>query len=96
MVLVWLMWGTACFFFLVMLTQVRTIREQPFGLPHWGMSFPMAGFTSLTLRMSHAPNGGWLHLPAIFLLALTSLLILGLTLNTWRGLRHGHLLVPEK
>jgi tellurite resistance protein len=90
------MWGTACFFFLVMLTQVRTIREQPFGLSHWGMSFPMAGFTSLTLRMSHAPNGGWLHLPAIFLLALTSLLILGLTLNTWRGLRHGHLLVPEK
>jgi hypothetical protein len=30
------------------------------------------------------------------LLAVTSLLILGLTLGTWRGLRHGHLLVPDK
>lgn len=94
--LVWLMWGVACFFFLLMLTQLTTIREQPFGLAHWGMSFPMAAFTSLTLRMSHAPNGAWLHIPAILLLAVTSLLILGLTLNTWRGLRHGHLLVPEK
>ncbi len=32
----------------------------------------------------------------IALLAVTSLLILGLTLSTWRGLRHGHLLVAEK
>ena len=93
--LVWLMWGIACFFFLLMGTQLTAIREQAFGLAHWGMSFPMAAFTTLTLRMSHAPNGGWLHLPAIVLLAMTSLLILGLTLNTWRGLRHGHLLVPE-
>jgi tellurite resistance protein len=94
--LVWLMWGIACFFLMLVLTQLRVIREQPFGLAHWGMSFPMAAFTSLTLRMSHAPQGGWLHLPSLMLLAVTSLLILGLTLNTWHGLRHGHLLVPEK
>jgi hypothetical protein len=31
----------------------------------------------------------------MLLLAVTSLLILGLTLGTWRGLRHGQLLVPE-
>jgi tellurite resistance protein len=96
LVWVWLMWGIALFFFMLALTQVRVIREQPFGLTHWGMSFPMAAFTSLTLRMSQAPQGGWLQVPAIFLLAVTSLLILGLTLNTWHGLRHGHLLVAEK
>ena len=56
----------------------------------------MAAFTSLTLRMAHAPQGAWLQVPAILLLAVTSLLILGLTLNTWHGLRHGHLLVAEK
>ena len=94
--MVWLMWGIAFFFFILALTQVQIIREQPFGIAHWGMSFPMAAFTSLTLRMSHAPQGGWLHVPAILLLAVTSLLILGLTLNTWHGLRHGHLLVAEK
>lgn len=94
--LVWLMWGIAFFFFMLALTQVRIIREQPFGLTHWGTSFPMAAFTSLTLRMAHAPQGAWLQVPAILLLAVTSLLILGLTLNTWHGLRHGHLLVAEK
>jgi hypothetical protein len=60
------------------------------------MSFPMAAFTTLTLRMSQEHGGAWLQLPATLLLAVTSLLILGLTLGTWRGLRHGHLLVPNK
>jgi len=78
------------------LTQISAIREQPFGMAHWGMSFPLAAFTSLTLRMTHAPGGAWLQLPATLLLAITSLLILGLTLSTWRGLRHGHLLVADK
>jgi tellurite resistance protein len=50
----------------------------------------------LTLRMTHAPGGAWLQIPATLLLAITSLLILSLTLSTWRGLRHGHLLVAEK
>lgn len=94
--LVWIMWGIGFFFFVLLLTQLSVIRDQPFGLSHWGMSFPLAAFTSLTLRLSNAPGGAWLSLPAMGLLAITSLLILGLTLNTWRGLRHGHLLVPEQ
>jgi tellurite resistance protein len=94
--LVWMMWGIGVFFLCLSLTQVHIIREQGFSMAKWGMSFPMASFTSLTLRMSDAPGGAWLQVPAILLLASTSLLILGLTLNTWRGLRHGHLLVAEK
>jgi tellurite resistance protein len=94
--LAWGSWGIGLFCLALSLTQVRTIFEQPFGLPHWAMSFPMAAFTTLTLRMSQEHGGSWLQLPATLLLAVTSLLILGLTLGTWRGLRHGHLLVPGK
>jgi hypothetical protein len=46
--------------------------------------------------MSQEHGGAWLEVPATLLLAFTTLLILGLSLNTWRGLRHGQLLVPDK
>ena len=93
--LVWGLWGVALFFFLLSCTQFEVLRTQPFGMPHWGMSFPLAAFSALSLRMSQLDGGAWLQLPAIVLLALTSLVILGLTFGTWRGLRHGHLLVAE-
>jgi tellurite resistance protein len=92
----WMMWGIAAFFLALALREISVIRDQPFGMAHWGMSFPVAAFTSLTLRMAQAPGGNWLGLPAILLLTLTSLLIVGLTLGTWRSLRHGHLLVAER
>lgn len=94
--LVWMAWGIGVFFLILASTQVNIIREQPFSMANWGMSFPLAAFTSLTLRMTQAPGGAWLQMPATLLLAITSLLILSLTLSTWRGLRHGQLLVPEK
>ena len=93
---VWAVWGVGAFVLALVLTQVRTIREHAFGMPYWATSFPTAAFTALTLRMSQEDGGAWLQAPALVLLALTSLLILGLTLATWRGLRHGHLLVAEK
>jgi tellurite resistance protein len=92
----WMMWGIAAFFLALALREISVIRAQPFSMAHWGMSFPLAAFTSLTLRMAQAPGGNWLGLPAILLLTLTSLLIVGLTLGTWRSLRHGHLLVAER
>jgi tellurite resistance protein len=64
-------------------------------MAHWGMSFPLAAFTALTLRLAQTPDGRWLQMPATLMLAITSLVILGLTLGTWRGLRHGGLLAPE-
>lgn len=94
--LVWSVWGIGAFFLALVLTKIHTIREHAFGMPYWATSFPSAAFTAFTLRMSQESGGAWLELPATVMLALTSLLILGLTLQTWRGLRHGHLLVPEK
>lgn len=89
----WMVWGIAAFFLVLALKEISVIREQPFSMGHWGMSFPLAAFTSFTLRMADAPGGAWLQLPATLLLAITSLLILGLSMGTWRGLRRGHLLV---
>ncbi len=96
MLLVWGMWGAAAILLAWVLTQIRPILSQPFGLPHWGMSFPLAAFTALTLTLSQETGGRWLELPALVLLAITTLVILKLTSNTWRGLHLGHLLVPEK
>ena len=93
---VWAVWGMGLFFLGWALTQAPVISSQSFGMPHWGMSFPCAAFASLTLRLAQTPEGHWLHLPSLLLLGLVSLLILGLSLHTWRGLRNGTILVPEK
>jgi tellurite resistance protein len=75
------------------LTQAARILAQPFGLPHWGLSFPLAAYTALTLTL--ARPGGLLAVLGPVLLAATSLVVLGLLLATWRGLRDGTLLAPE-
>ena len=93
--MVWALWGIGVFVLLWVLTQLDAIRSQPFGMAHWGMSFPLAAFTALTLHLAQTPDGRWLQMPATLMLAITSLVILGLSLGTWRGLRHGSLLVPE-
>lgn len=96
MLVVWAAWGVALFTLGWALTQWRAIRDLPFGLPHWGMSFPCAAFSALTVRLSQTPQGTWLQTPATVVLALTSLLILGLLVQTWHGLWRGTLLTPEK
>lgn len=94
-VLSWMLWGMALAQALWMATQARRIADQPFGIPHWGMSFPLAALAALTLRLAEQPDGRWLQVPALALLALASLIILGLSFATVRGLRAGTLLVPE-
>jgi tellurite resistance protein len=89
----WALWGMALFTLLWVGTQARRIAAQPFGLPHWALSFPLAAFTALTLRL--AVPGAPLALFGLVLLALTSLVIVALLLATLRGLRDGSLLVPE-
>jgi len=87
------LWGMALFSLAWVATQARQIVALPFGLPHWGMSFPLAALTALTLRL--AEPGAPMAVLALALLALTSLLIAGLVLATLRGLRDGSLLAPE-
>jgi tellurite resistance protein len=89
----WVFWGVALFSFLWAATQARQIVSLPFGLPHWGMSFPLAALAALTLRL--AEPGGMLAILGPILLALASLVIAALLLATLRGLRDGTLLVAE-
>lgn len=93
--LLWAIWGMALLSFMWALTQVKTIIEQPFGLPHWSLSFPLTAFTSATLMQAHRADGGWLWAPGIAILAITSAVILWLSRMTWRGLRQGELLRPD-
>ena len=92
--LAWMLWGMALFALLWAATLLRRIRELPFGLPHWGMSFPLAAFAALTLRLA-AGAGGAFGTLALAALALASVVIAALALGTWRGLRDGSLLAPE-
>ena len=89
----WMAWGVALFSLGWVGTLGRRIAAQPFGLGHWGLSFPLAALAALTLRL--AEPGGLLAVLGPVLLALASLVILALSLATVRGLRDGSLLAPE-
>ncbi len=89
----WGLWGMALFSLLWVAALLRRIADMPFGLTHWGMTFPMAAFTALTLRL--APAGGPVAMAGVALLALTSLLVAACAVATFRGLRDGRLLAPE-
>lgn len=91
--LAWACWGAALFALLWAGTQLRAIAALPFALPHWAMSFPLAAFAALGLRL--ATPGTPFALLALALLALASLVIVALLLATLRGLRDGSLLAPE-
>lgn len=91
--LAWALWGMGLFGLLWVAPLAPRIRDAGFGLAHWGMSFPLAALASLTLQL--ATPGSALAVLGPLLLALVSLLVLGLLAATWRGLREGTLLAPE-
>ena len=90
--LAWMCWGMAAFSLLWAGTQLKRIAALPFGLPHWGMSFPLAALAALTLRLA---TPGPMQALGVALLALASLLVGWLLTATLRGLRDGSLLAPE-
>jgi tellurite resistance protein len=93
------LWGVALFFLLWAAPVVQRIVAQPFGVAFWALSFPLAAFTTLTLRLAQLqPNSGWhgaLQNAGVLLLAATSMVVLWLGFATVRGLRDGTLLAPE-
>jgi tellurite resistance protein len=91
----WMLWGMALFFMLWIGSIAKTIVAQPFSLTFWAASFPLAAFTTLTLKLATTTESRAFQTPATLLLALTSLVICGLVLATIRGLRDGSLLAPE-
>jgi len=88
-------WGVGLFTLLWVGTQARRFFAQPFGVPFWSVSFPLAAFTTLTVRLAEALALPPLRMVALALLALTSVVIAALLLATVKGLREGTLLAPE-
>jgi tellurite resistance protein len=99
--LIWVqaVWGIAAFVLMWLMPLFKRIVAQPFAVPFWALSFPIAAFTSLTLRLAEAmtgqAGGALMQGLAVALLAVTSVLLLWLSLSTVRGLRNGSLLAPE-
>lgn len=91
--LVHMFWGVSLFFTLVSLTVLKRCLQQPFGMPFWGMSFPLAASAALSLHL--APAQGGAHALALAWLASITCFIAGLLSATVRGLLKGHLLAPE-
>lgn len=74
-------------------SRVPTIVKQPFAMPFWAMSFPLAALTALVLRLSEPVPA--LANVGVLMLAVVSVVIVWLTLATVKGLRAGTLLAPE-
>ena len=92
--LAWMAWGMALFFVLWSATVLPRLRGQAFGLPFWGLSFPLAAFAALSLRLAETAGPLFTAL-AYGALGLATLVITGLVLFTLRGLTNGSLLQPE-
>ena len=85
--------GIATFFFALCLSSARELRKLSFGMPFWAMSFPLAAFSALAMGL--ADSGGVPTMLAAVLLALASVILVGLSLATIKGLRSGTLLIAE-
>jgi tellurite resistance protein len=85
--------GVALFFTLLSFTVLRRCLQQPFGMPFWALSFPLAASAALALHLTPEPGlAQWLA--GVWLWLVTG--VLGtLLLATLRGLMLGQLLQPE-
>lgn len=88
-------WGVGLFTLLWAGRYSQRFLSQPFALPFWALSFPLAAFTTLSLRLAPPLQLPALQTVALVLLALTSVAIAALVLATVKGLRQGTLLAPE-
>lgn len=92
-VLVHMFWGVALFFTLVSMTVLKRCLAQPFGMPFWGMSFPLAASAALSLHL--AASEAMASVAAMAWLWAVSAVIASLLWATVRGLWRGQLLQPE-
>lgn len=86
-------WGISLFFLLWSAQVLKPMLAQPFSIAWWALSFPLAAFAALTLKL--APTGQPFAFLAMPVLALATVVIAALCLWTLRGLQQGTLLVPE-
>jgi tellurite resistance protein len=91
----WACWGMGLFFVLWSFSLFKRVVAQPFGMPFWGMSFPLAAMAGLTLKLAVLSGAGWVASVAMVFLALVTVLIAWLVMGTVKGVFNGNVLVPE-
>jgi tellurite resistance protein len=89
----WAAWGMAMFTAAWCAALLPRIAKLPFGLPHWGMSFPLAALAALTLRL--ADDALTMRVAGLALLGVATIVVAWLLVATIAGLIKGSLLVPE-
>lgn len=85
--------GVALFFTLLSFSVLRRCLQQPFGMPFWALSFPLAACAALGLHLT--PNGSSAQGLAWWWLLCVTGVIGALFAATLRGLIKGQLLLPE-
>ena len=86
--------GLATLFAACAATLVPGLIRAPFGMPFWGMSFPLAAFAGLALTL--AQTGSVPVAAALCVLACAAIVVVALTLRTLQGLLNGSLLIPDQ
>jgi tellurite resistance protein len=91
------LFGGALFFALFVLSRYDVLRKAPFAVSWWAYSFPAAALsTAVTARVGQVRDVGWFARPLAWtLLALVTVLIVGLIVRTLLAMRSGHLFVAE-
>lgn len=86
---------TALFLTLLLLTQIKHFLRLPFFISWWAYTFPIAAITVATMVMHQLNPTALYPIFAAVLLAALTLLVGWLLVRTIRGLVLGHLLAPE-
>ena len=94
-VLAWMAWGVALMFLLWSLNVMPRMLAQPASVTWWALSFPLAAFAALSLRLA-GHDSGVMGALALLALAFASLTVAALVLATLQGLRDGAWLAPEQ
>ena len=81
-VLAWMAWGVALMFLLWSLNVMPRMLAQPASVTWWALSFPLAAFAALSLRLAGHDSG---VMGALALLALDLLLLAGLGYGLLKG-----------
>ncbi len=104
-------WGICLFMLGWSLSALPRIRQLEFGVPFWGLSFPLAAFSVLCFVVSDRPSprtrtgsavqesaspGLDVNTLAMLMLVLTTIVVAWLALSTVKGLLRGTLLVAEE
>ncbi|ACM93207.1 C4-dicarboxylate transporter/malic acid transport protein [Nautilia profundicola AmH] len=86
----------ALFIFVLLLTMFRQFIKLQFFISWWAYTFPMAALTIATILMDSAYDTNLTYYGALFLLAVTTLLVAYVTYKTFIAINNHKICIPEE